>query len=284
MRVRLATACAFAMISCARSGKPQPPTPPDNRPPPLAPAPVSPATGGSVRDTAPVGLPQDVLDGTPGEREQLKQAVWRTPLGYMFRNYIFGSATPARSVEIAHSIVDRIFQNTALILTRSSAVQLMIEDIYEQGLVDKTVDDRIGLLESSVDFKRNALDVQTTRALLKQLPVFVLIGLMGGSKEVRDQVTALGTISYRRLPRFIRRTIGEEEATRDLAKFDLRRLASRRFFVQYSPFKAFSVFLHAFGGYAILFYQMYNGAANTATIQEKIWIYGLQNQIDLRNL
>lgn len=217
-------------------------------------------------------------------REEIKAQLWQSPLGKLFREFILGNASAQREVEEAHTVVNRLFSSVTLTLTRMSALQLMIEDLYEQQLMTPKIHDRVSLLESSIALRRHAEEAEATNQLFKQLPVFIFIGIAAGSPLVRDQVLLVPRIFGNEFLAYFGRAGAAERAAAQASELQLSRLFSSQVFSDYDFYRGASTFVQTFGAYAIVFFRFRSGSVDSASIQEKIWIYGMQNVIALDEL
>lgn len=276
------------LVACARSSHPNgdpPQAKPQPSPPVVQTLPQEIQNNPTEVPAEDPLLPQDLKQSdSPEVLAQVKRAMWSTTLGGLLRAYLFELSNPDLVSSRAHDIVERVFSNVRLSLTRVSAIQLMIEDLYEKNLVDKTVNDRISLLQSSLALKRNFLASEASKDLFAQIPIFVAIGLVGGSPLVREQLHTLTQMGLKKPATWWGQKGAREEFTELKEQLHLRGLVSRGVFTDYEPYQAFSTFLHGFGGYAIIYYALRTGSPDSIAIQNKVWLYGLNRLVDLKEI
>lgn len=279
---------AMLMVcSCAKEERPSglPPTPENVEEPAPAeePLPRGPTPGPSDHIQR---LPQSQEATEVGGqvRQEIKGRLWGSPLGQMFSQFVFGELDTTSELKQAHAIVERLFSQVTLTLTRLSALQFLVEDIYELNRMTSEVHERVSLLENTIALKRHAQEAAATAELFKQLPAFFLLGALGGSPLMRQQsVVASRYLFYRVLGALgFQRFAGR--AAKTASELRLGRIFSRDLFRDYSFVKAGSIFVQTFGGYAVVFFQLRSGISDSASVQEKIWIYGLGNIVDLDRL
>jgi len=221
--------------------------------------------------------------GSPA-REEVKRRLWGSPLGQMFSSFIFKPFPTEKEVVNAHSIVDRVFSDVTLTLTRVSALQLLIEDIYERQLMSPTIHDRITLLDEVIALKRHSEEANATNELFRQMPAFIVVGLAGGSPLARGQTAALTRGLFHKVLSWIGVAGAAKRSSSAFTELNLLRLLSSDLLEGYQFTRAASTFIQTFGAYSLIFFHMRSGTVDNASIQEKIWIYGMQNVVDLDKL
>ncbi|PWU14697.1 MAG: hypothetical protein C5B49_12740 [Bdellovibrio sp.] len=226
---------------------------------------------------------EESLESDTEMRKELADRLWKSPLGRLFSNFVFGTGSVHFHLDLSHEIVSRVYSNASLTLTRLSALQLMTEDIYERELMTSQLHLRISMLNTAIALKRHAEEAQLATKLLREIPIFVGVGLAWGSPLMRSQVKALAATLFHKVFSIVSRKAGSR-ASRAFAELDIRRLLGPEFISEYSIMKAGSTFVQTFAGYSIFYYQIKLGTADTFAFPDKIWMYGMQRYVDLDNL
>jgi hypothetical protein len=276
------TALTIFCLACQPAGRTPDPEP--TSAPIETPSTTQPVMPAKPSSSLPLPQAHESFQVESAARKELKDRLWKTPLGRMFSQYLFDPAPPQLALQRAHDLVNRIFSQVTLTLTRMSAVQLMVEDVYEQQLMTPMVHERISLMETSVALKQHAQEADTTTELFKQVPIFILIGLVGGSPLARLQVRAFGRYLANRVMALFGSETALESAGRAEADLVPHLLMSRRVLDDYNVLQAGSTFIQTFGAYSVVFYRFRSGSTDSASIQEKIWIYGMRHMVDLDEL
>lgn len=259
----------MALVACV-SDHDLPAPAPEKAPPPKVPSEANP----------PKQLPQNIAN-TEDQRvkEQLAQWSWTTPLGHMFRDYLYSENGPPPAVK-AHDIVQRLFANPMLSITRRATLYVMINNLYETEAVDKTVNDRLNMLNTEVNIQQYALQAKTSRELLLQTPVLIAIALVAGSPLAGRTVINGTKAEFNRLLSLFGRAGTLERSQALWRETPLRPVFTRHAFSDYNVYKAASVFTFTTSSYAIFYYSLKTGATDSIAIQNKIWLYGLQYLVD----
>lgn len=288
-----ALACCFLALSCAATNCAPKTRPPQNQQSaePLAQKPVAPnvpepatvATEKAPPETAVIAAAELRLQDEQEGRRRLQARLWSTPLGQMFRRYVFTEATPLDTTTASHRLVNRIFSSVTLTLSRLSALQLMTEDLYEQGVVNDVIHRRISQLQSAIDLKRHSVQAASTSNLFTYVPLFLVIGAAGGSPEIQAQITALAKGVGYRLISWIRPSF-YNDARREFQRLSAEKLLSPQLWTGYSVWNGINVFTNSFGAYALVYFRVRSGTEQAASIEERLWIYGIQTLIDIREL
>jgi|GEM_PF-6594390 len=232
----------------------------------------------------PSSLPQQVADQPDSKaRSELLLQLWGTPLGQMFHAYLFETDPAKPPSTDAQEIIDRVYSNVRLTLTRVSSLQMMIEDLYDRQVISTPIHDRISLLETKMDLKQQVLQSKASHDLIGQLPLFLPIAFLGGSPLFRDSVLN-GT---QRVFQYLVALVGGRntaQARHLLAEIPWKKVASSEVFRDYNPYQSLNVFVSSFGGYSIVYYAFKTGSTESINIQDKVWLYGVQNFIDLKEI
>jgi hypothetical protein len=232
----------------------------------------------------PSSLPQQVADQPDSKaRSELLLQLWGTPLGKMFYAYLF-ETNPSEPPSVkAQEIIDRVYSNVRLTLTRVSSLQMMIEDLYDRQVITTAIHDRVSLLETKMDLKQQVLQSKASHELVDQLPVFLPIAFLGGSPLIRNSVLngTQGALQY------LLALVGGRstaQARHVLAEIPWKKVASTEVFHDYNPYQSLNVFVSSFAGYSIVYYALKTGSTESINIQDKVWLYGIQNFIDLAEI
>ena len=227
-------------------------------------------------------LPQDAGTGPAdqAERAQLVAQLWLTPLGKMFRHFLYETDPEHSPAELSHQIIDRIHGNVRMTLTRTTALSLMIEDLYNTSELTPTSHDRIALLSMGLAVKRDVLQNTSSKEYLKFLPLFLATGLAAGSPLIRGKVGAIGNDLWALTKGVFTR--GSSSAARAALRADVRlgEVFSRKVLAGYSAVPAYLAFQHAFTTGYLVYYVARTGSADAVAVQNKIWVYGMQRFVD----
>lgn len=201
----------------------------------------------------------------------------------MFYAYLF-ETNPSEPPSVkAQEIIDRVYSNVRLTLTRVSSLQMMIEDLYDRQVITTAIHDRVSLLETKMDLKQQVLQSKASHELVDQLPVFLPIAFLGGSPLIRNSVLngTQGALQY------LLALVGGRstaQARHVLAEIPWKKVASTEVFHDYNPYQSLNVFVSSFAGYSIVYYALKTGSTESINIQDKVWLYGIQNFIDLAEI
>lgn len=218
------------------------------------------------------------------QREKIKEQIWASPLGQMFKKFIFDQSTGELEVKQAHDLATHLYSDANLTMARLAGLQLMIEDLYERQMMMPVMGDRIALLETSVELKRRTRESNAAIDLLRQMPIFIVGGLAAGSPLVREELGMLGKGVFNRVLSWVRLPGAAERAESNLSRMNLLRLFSPEIVNDYRASWAASAFLQTFGGYSVLYFFARSGTMDATSVQQRMWFYTLQNEIRLDQL
>ena len=223
-------------------------------------------------------LPQQVAgyDATSEQRAEMLEQLWLTPLGKMFRHLLFENDPVKSPAEQSHEIVDRIYRDVKMTITRMSALNLMIEDLYDASRLTATAHDRITLVQTGLSMKAHVLQSTASREYFRFTPVIVGISLIAGSPLIRTRLddVSLGVWDVLKQKMLRRDAAAATQSLR--AHLAWRDLFSRAAVRGYKPWIAFRTFFSTFGYGALIYYVARTGSADAMAVQNKIWVYGLQ--------
>ena len=218
-------------------------------------------------------------------RDWVTNRIWATKLGRMFSEYLFGVATPEENIRKVHRLVDRVFENVYLSMSRYSGLQLMMEDLFNTGRLDPVVNDRLGLLNLNISLKRHALEVRAAHEINWQLPVIGAVGVLAGSRLVRNSVASVIEVVKTNARWFILRDRAAEAraARAAVGAINASDLITwnKIFDSEYSTGKAVATAAGAFLFYTPLYFQARAGSADSASPALKVVIYGVEQLLNL---
>ena len=137
-------------------------------------------------------------NGTTGAA-RWSDRIWSTPLGLLVKDYVNTEGPPAEVTRRSHQITTRIFSSDQLKVARMSAIHILITNLFERGLVDSRVHQRIGQLQSEIGLRKQVADEHATDESLNLAPLFIVLGGLSGSPVVRGQVANAFKAAVRKL-------------------------------------------------------------------------------------
>ena len=184
----IALALGLNLAACGRSHPPaSPPAPRLNH---RAPTSDEPRARGRTGQ-----LPQNVGDARvdPEQKAQYVAQLWLSPLGKMLRHFLYEDDPDHPLTELAHQIIDRMHRDVRMTLTRTSAYNMMIEDLFASGELTPQAHDRLALLNMSLQVAQHSLQSSSSREYAKFVPIIVATALILASPWVSDHLAAVGT-------------------------------------------------------------------------------------------
>jgi hypothetical protein len=222
---------------------------------------------------APIPLDED----EKAWRDLLNQ-LWRTPLGEMYREFLFSKVEKKQLPLRTKYFVDEIFSQRHKLLIRISALQLMTKDLYARGLMDLERQRRILILEGDVSARRISVGPAEGKELGYQAAMVLLACLPYGSPLVRAKVSIflerVRGLLFRAPPRLAGMVIPEHS------------LLSWHVLSGYDFGNSLVAFMNVFGPYStvhFLFNEWY-GAVREDVIEDNALLLGLDDFIREQNL
>lgn len=119
-------------------------------------------------------------------RRQIVNALWESPFGRDFHRYMEKDLSAPEVVQLSTELVDRIFQNGGQSITYISAIQIMTEDLFENGQFRNVQTQRLSLLQSNIMQKQADVGSYPGEGLAYLAIISILGALPFGSPAFRE--------------------------------------------------------------------------------------------------
>lgn len=271
--------------SCGRDNKPvhEPPISPSPNPQAVSPSESNPPPSSSVAATIPnLGLPFTLAQL---ERyKAVKDKIWKSQLGLLFRTYVTASGDRTVITTMARMLADRIFFVQGEELIRIAALQVLIEDLYEQGLFTEETAYRMTLLEGNIFHKEFVYTRAPTQDLMGGVPVFMAIAFLAGSRVFMSQFRGLLRNLGRGLVTLLK--TGRFSGFSELKTLNIKKVLGPGFFDGYSLSRAIAAFVDSFGTISFAYLYVYRGNRDIGEElgEGRVIIYGLERLIEMDEL
>jgi hypothetical protein len=217
---------------------------------------------------------------------RLKQQIWKSSLGHLFREYVSEQETTAQVLNLSSVITERVFSVAGEETIRIAAVQIMVEDLYAMGKINSEVSHRLRVLDGNINQRQIILNTVPVEKLLSDTPYFFLIGFLAGSRE-------LG-IQSRNLLEALRASAARVWSTKRLREFlpveseglDWRRVVGPAFFEGYRPMHAVHGFVNVFGPYSFAYIYLFRQrrVMGKEAGVGRVLISGIEELVDIGDL
>ncbi len=171
--------------------------------------------------------------------KQVVESLWESPLGELIHKYLTGSfEDPSDVTRYARTLSDKLMREGPNI-TNISALQLLIEDLYEKGKLTDEGNRRISILQT--DMLATQVDTASYpgEGLFYSAVIGMIAALPFGSPLVRN--AAKNLISY------LAKGLNFQPVFQDIPRVPIRNLLSTQIVRDYSFRQAIGYFLQYFG-------------------------------------
>lgn len=259
----------FNCLSCR-----EPHTPKIEETPPKKPSPTKLPEKDQARDNTQAVDTPPISDVYTDRRTRVMLILWASPLGQALDEYLFKEAEAKDLLEILDSLTRRILEQGGKSITLISAIQMMVEDAYNQKKMGFEPARRLQLLQSNLWQEQNDAKSYPGEGLA-YLAMITLIGVVPlGSPELRR------FFSYQ-LGR-IRSSLTGKLNSHD--PISLRELFRIKNVAHYQPTKALKFFFDYFGPFTLVFFYWFDWKESSRGHSIKTQLQNIQSEKEFTDL
>ena len=216
-------------------------------------------------------------------RQRSKAKMWNSTLGQMFGKYLEYDADTRDTNRQAHEIVERVYSDLGWNVPRSTAINLMITDLYEQDHVNDTVRDRILLLQSILDIKQNELKGRSFHRLLNWAPAFAAVSLAIASPAIAKESAEITRMAYEATVLKLYRVTNAAALHQQIARTPIAKLMAP-LFKGYKISTAINTFVASFTLFSLAYALVRTGSTKDAPVVVQVGISELEMYVPLEQL
>jgi hypothetical protein len=218
-------------------------------------------------------------------KAHLNHQLWETELGKRFNHLLEPNLSSEETIQIIHTITDRLFGDPKQEIIRLTALKAMIEDLYEREQFNTKVAEKAILLEIDITQQFLAMTKKPASDASAVLPYLIALSLFGGSPEVQRQLKNFGSGLYDAT--LILLFKGRIDGFRAIpSTIQPTKIFSRDFFSDYTPKSAIDSFLTIFPPGLTFYYFLINKkqVIEPISITDILLQFGEENIRGLQNL
>jgi hypothetical protein len=207
--------------------------------------PAPPKEASQVQDSGPFRT--GIEDRQVQLRIALREHLLNMPIGRQFKSYVSESRPPSATHSEANALARRVFSDPRLIMPRIDALRVLVNELFTSGEPPPYEQlEKVQWLHEQLESQRVAMErgvLSWMPSLREAIPYLIAVAFFSGSRQLRLKILAVSRKFYD----FITRK--SQEAV-SLGKAD--RFLGNRFFRDYSPQMAYSIFMRSAMAYMIL--------------------------------
>jgi len=210
---------------------------------------------------------QQELPQQDTNRLAVVNALWRSPLGRQFSSFLSQRLTNEGVIEGSRNLTAYVFSQGGGWVKRLSALQLLIEDVYQSDLLTQDRAQRIIILQGDIWQRQGGASAYPGYGLFNIALAGMLVSLPFGSPLVRAKANDLLVKSSHKLPPPLRfGKVGSDQCHVTLGDVVSRKAASG-----YRLADAFKIFLRLTGPISTFYLLRYEyEATKIETVQERL--------------